>query len=51
MFWHKCQDDVIMQTRKKALRIHVLFEYWKTQNFSRGKFIFYHFEKCADHEQ
>ena len=30
----------MMQTRKILSRIHVLFVYWKTQNFS-GKYNFY----------
>ena len=34
MLWHKFHEDIIMQTRKILLQIHVLFVYWKTQNFS-----------------
>ena len=37
-----------MQTRNILLCIHVLFVYWKTQNFS-GKYIILPFEKCAEH--
>ena len=36
----------MMQTLKILLRIHVLFVYWKTQNFS-GKYNFLSLEKCA----
>ena len=46
--WHKFYEDVMMQTRKILLRIHVLFVYWKTQNF-RGKYNVLPFEKCAEH--
>ena len=35
MLWHKFHEDIIMQTRKILLWIHVLFVYCKTQNFSR----------------
>ena len=37
ILWHKFHEDIIMQTRKLLLRIHVLIVYWKTQNFS-GKY-------------
>ena len=48
MLWHKFHEDIIMQTRKILLWIHVLFVYWKTQNFSR-KYNILPFEKCAEH--
>ena len=38
-----------MQTRNILLGIHVLFVYWKTQNFS-GKYNTLPFEKSADHK-
>ena len=34
MLWQKFHEIVIMQTRNIFLWIHVLFVYWKTQNFS-----------------
>ena len=34
MLWQTFREDILMFTRKKLLRIHVLFVYWKTQNFS-----------------
>ena len=37
----------MMQTEKILLSIHVLFVYWKTQNFS-GKYNFLPLEKCAN---
>ena len=37
-----------MRTRTISLGIHVLFVYWKTQNFSE-KFLNLPFEKCAEH--
>ena len=48
MLWHKFHEDIIMQTRQLLLRIHVLFVYWKTQNYS-GKYNILPFEKCAEH--
>ena len=39
-----------MQTREILLRIHVLFVYWKTQNFS-GKYNILPFEIWAEHQQ
>ena len=48
MLWHKFHGDIIMQTRKIVLWIHVLFVYWKTQNLS-GKYIILPFEKCDEH--
>ena len=38
----------MLQTRKILLLLHVLFVYWKTQNFS-GKNKFLSLEKCAEH--
>ena len=38
----------MMQSRKILLRMHVLFVYWNTKNFS-GKFINLAFEKFAEH--
>ena len=34
MLWHNFHEDIIMQTQNILLRIHILFVYWKTQNFS-----------------
>ena len=48
ILWHKFHEDIIMQTRKILVWIHVLFVYWKMQNFSR-KCIILPFEKCAEH--
>ena len=48
MLWHKFHEDIIKQKRKILLCLHVLFVYWKTQNFSR-KYIILPFEKCAEH--
>ena len=48
MLWHKFHEDIIIQTRKILFWIHVLFVYWKTQNFSR-KNVILPFEKCAEH--
>ena len=48
MLWHKIRENIVMQTRKILLWIHVLFVYWKTQNFS-GKYNILPFEKCAEH--
>ena len=39
-----------MQTQKLLLGIHVLFVYWKTQNF-RGKNNILPFEKCEENKQ
>ena len=50
MLWHNFNEDIIMLTQKIMLLIHVLFVYWKTQNFS-GKFKFLPFEECAEHLQ
>ena len=38
----------MMQSRTILLLIHVLFVYWKTQNFS-GKYNILPLEKCAEH--
>ena len=48
MLWRKFYEDVMMQTRKILLWIHVLNVYWKMQNFS-GKYNFLPFEKCAEY--
>ena len=48
MVWQNLYEVIIMQTRYISLRTHVLFVYWKTQNFS-GKYNILPFEKCADH--
>ena len=48
VLWHTFHENIILQTRKILLCIHVLFVYWKTQNFS-GKYNFLPFEKCAEH--
>ena len=48
ILWHKFNEYTIMQTRKILLRLHILFVYWKTQNFS-GKYNILPFEKCAEH--
>ena len=37
MLWLKFHEDNLMQARKIFMWIHVLFVYWKTQNFS-GKY-------------
>ena len=47
MLWHKFHEDIIMQTRKILLLIHVLFVYSKTQNFS-GKYIILPFESVQN---
>ena len=36
MLLHKFHEDIIMQTRKILLLIHVLFVYWKTLNYSEN---------------
>ena len=43
MLLHKFHEDIIMQTRQILLRIHILFVYWKMQNFS-GK---YNIKQCS----
>ena len=48
MLWHKFHEDIIMQTGKILLCIHVQFVYGKTQNFS-GKYNILPYEKCAEH--
>ena len=48
MLLNKFHEDILMQTRQILLLIHVLFVYWKTQNF-RGKYNILPFEKCAEH--
>ena len=50
MLWFNFNEDIIMLTQKIILLIHVLFVYWKTQNFS-GKFKILSFEECAEHLQ
>ena len=47
LLWHKFHEAIKMQTRKILLGIHVLFVYWKTQNFS-GKYNILPFEKYAE---
>ena len=48
IIWHNFHKDIILQTRKISLWIHVLFIYWKTQNFS-GKYNILPFKKYAEH--
>ena len=48
MLWHNFHEDIIIPTQKVLLGIHLLFVYWKTQNFS-GKYNILPFEKCAEH--
>ena len=50
ILWQNYHEDIIMRTRKILLWIHVLFVYWKTQNFS-WKYNILPFEKCAEHKQ
>ena len=48
MLWHKFHEDIMMQTRSILLRKHVLFVYWKTQNFS-GKYNILPIEMFTEH--
>ena len=48
MLWHKFHEDIMIQTRIISLWTHVLFVYWKMQNFS-WKYNILPFEKCAEH--
>ena len=47
MLWYKFHEDILMRTRKKKLRIHVLFVYWKTQN-SVENITFYHLKRVQN---
>ena len=47
MLWFNFHEDIIMQTRKILLWIHILFVTWQTQNFS-GKYDILPFESVQN---